>query len=148
MCLFYVMLKIHSSCIKDRLTTVLRMLVASFWILLAISSLVMGLINFNEEMSILPGLLNSLLYGAVAYGVYTSPHKYSSLSVLFLGFIGCIGGFYTHMHLTKPMEGRESLFTALWQWYSALSIVFIVCIASLILYLRSNFLYKMQQTDH
>ena len=115
------MLNIHDSCKSDRFVTILRVIVALFFVALALVSVALGVVDHAGLSTLLPALLNSLFSGAIAYGVYTQPHKYSSFAVVILLFSGSVGAMYAHMYLTNPIEGRESFFTSLTQWYITFS---------------------------
>ena len=135
------MLNIHHSCKSDRLITILRVIVAVFFIALAILSCALEIISDPAIATLPASILNSLLSGAVAYGVYTKPHKYSSFAVVILLVSGSAGAMYSYMYLTEPIEGRESFFSSITQWYITFSVVAIVAVCAFILYYRSRYLF-------
>jgi len=131
-------MKVHESYRDDGLTTVLRSILASFLGLLAILCVIMGMMG-SEGGDL---VFHSLFLGALAYGTFIAPHKYSSIILVFLLMTTVVGGFYSHLYLTQPVEGRESFFTSLTQWYITFLITLCVTILSAVLYFRTRILFE------
>ena len=134
------MLEVHQSYRRDKQVTIFRYMVAIPLLLSALGLWGVSLYKGGAEQ-FFAGLLNGGVLLAIAYGSFTQPHKYSAFAVLLFFMLSIFAGPYEYRYLTEPIEGRESLFSSLTEWWIVYSMVLLTFLASVCLYLRSRKLY-------